>query len=142
MACEETITSLIDSMWVIRDSLLDNRIVIGGGATEIELYRFCMKYATERNGIERIAIRAWGNALLSIPSTLAENSGLPPMETTNQLISDHEKGLVYNGVDAMNSAVGDLKEVVWEPMKLRESILLSATEVVSMVLKIDDVINT
>jgi chaperonin GroEL (HSP60 family) len=41
----------------------------------------------------------------------------------------------------MNSAIADLREIVWEPMKLKESILLSATEVVSMVLKIDDVIN-
>jgi chaperonin GroEL (HSP60 family) len=97
MACEETITSLIDSMWVVRDCLLDNRLVIGGGATEVELYRSTMQFASQQNGIERYVVRAWGSALLSIPSTLAENSGLPPMDTINQLISDHEKGMVNNG---------------------------------------------
>jgi chaperonin GroEL (HSP60 family) len=53
MACEETITSLYDSLWVVRDCLIDNRIVVGGGATEVELHRNCMKYAMECKGLEQ-----------------------------------------------------------------------------------------
>ena len=53
MACEETITSLIDSMWVIKQCILDSRFLIGGGAIEIELYKYLIDFLPKSKGIER-----------------------------------------------------------------------------------------
>ncbi len=53
MACEETITSLHDALCVVRNCLLDNRIVIGGGATEVDLYTSCMQFASSWKGVEQ-----------------------------------------------------------------------------------------
>jgi chaperonin GroEL (HSP60 family) len=79
--------------------------------------------------------------LLSIPSTLAENAGLSPIETCTRLIGDHQNGQLYEGVDVLNHSTANLKDIVWEPMKLKESVLVTATEVVSMILRIDQILN-
>ncbi len=64
------------------------------------------------------------------------------METCTKLIAEHEKGLLYNGVDVIHHGTGSLKDTVWEPMKLKESIVITATEVVAMILRIDQILNT
>ena len=46
----------------------------------------------------------------------------------------------YNGVDAYQCKTANLWEIVWEPAVLKESVLVSSTEVVSMILKIDEII--
>lgn len=54
-------------------------MVPGAGAFELAAYDHLMKYAESVQGKARLGVRAFAEALLVIPKTLAENSGFDVM---------------------------------------------------------------
>jgi len=63
------------------------------------------------------------------------------IDTMTELRSKQNKGAKWTGVDVRNTRVTDMfKQDVLEPFVVKEQIIKSATEVASMLLKIDDVI--
>uniref|UniRef100_A0A915DEZ5 T-complex protein 1 subunit epsilon n=1 Tax=Ditylenchus dipsaci TaxID=166011 RepID=A0A915DEZ5_9BILA len=97
--------------------------------------------ADKIQGIEQYSFRAFADALESIPTALAENSGLNSIDTLTQVkakqISDKNS---YLGVDCVFFGTNDMKKqgVIETLMSKKEQISL-ATQVVRMILKIDDV---
>jgi archaeal chaperonin len=58
-----------------------------------------------------------------------------------ELRSRQSKGSTWAGIDARNSRIADMSEIdIVEPLSVKEQIIKSATEVASMILRIDDVI--
>lgn len=76
-----------DAICVVRNLVRDNRIVYGGGAAEITCSLAVSAAADKISSIEQYAMRAFANALDSIPLALAENSGLAPIETLAEVKS-------------------------------------------------------
>ena len=54
-------------------------MVPGAGAFEFAAYDHLMKYADTVEGKVKLVVRAFADALLVIPKTLAENSGFDVM---------------------------------------------------------------
>ncbi len=76
-----------------------------------------------------------------MPTTLAENAGLDPIDIISELRARHEKDQMWAGVDVFNGKVGDMNKAdVYEPLAVKKQILKSATEAATMILKIDDII--
>lgn len=72
---------------------------------------------------------------------LAENSGLSPIETLSELKSHQlkENTAVY-GVDCMLTGISDMKHHhVVESLHSKKQQIILATQLVKMILKIDDV---
>ena len=139
---DEAERALKDSLSVVADVVTKNKIVAGGGATETEIAKRLKDYASKVGGREQLAIEAFAEALEIIPKTLAENSGLDPIDIMVSLRSAHEKkdGLWY-GVDVFSGKTVDMmKAGVIEPLKVKEQLIKSATEAATMILRIDDVI--
>ena len=63
----------------------DNNIVYGGGAAEIACSLAVEAEAERVAGVEQYSMRAFADALESIPLALAENSGLPPIESLTEV---------------------------------------------------------
>ena len=87
-------------------------------------------------------MRAFGDALEEIPLTLAENSGYNPIEYVQKLREEQitEKN-EWLGVDAMRLGTTHMYEQgIFESVLSKTSQLQLATQVVKMILKIDDVI--
>jgi len=142
MLLEEVKRSLHDGLCVTRNLIRDNRIVYGGGSSEISCSIAISKVAETITGVTQYAIRAFAEALNIIPISLAENSGLPGIETLsflkNQQITEKK---FYLGVDCLSTGTNDMKQLhVVETLSSKRSQILLATQVVKMVLKIDDVI--
>jgi len=117
------------------------RIVAGGGAPEIEVARRLRRYAEGLVGRERLAVSAFAEALEVIPTTLAENAGMDPIDALSGIQSRHEKGELWVGLDSLKGEVADMTELdVYEPIQVKAQAIKSATEAASMLLKIDDVI--
>ena len=57
----------------------DQRLVPGAGAFELGAYEHLMQYANTVEGKAKLGVRAFAEALLVIPKTLAENSGFDVM---------------------------------------------------------------
>ncbi|CAI5931368.1 unnamed protein product [Closterium sp. NIES-65] len=89
------------------------------------------------------AMRAFAEALEAVPMALAENSGLPPIDTVSSIKAQQVKeNCPYLGVDCMDAGTNDMrKQKVFETLIGKKQQLLLATQVVKMILKIDDVIS-
>lgn len=91
--------------------------------------------------MEQYAFRAFSVALESIPLALAENSGLLPIETLTELKSRQvTESSASLGVDCMLSGESDMKSHhVVESLTSKKQQIILATQLVKMILKIDDV---
>jgi len=138
---EEAERSLHDALCVSRDVVEEPKIMAGGGAPEMEVAKVLKEYAEKLPGREQLAVMCFAEALEAVPTTLAENAGLDPIDIISALRARHEKGEVWAGVEVHEGKVKNMKEVgVFEPLAVKKQIIKSATEAASMILKIDDII--
>ncbi len=139
---EEAERAMDDAISVVADVYRTPRIVAGGGAVEAELARQLRSYAVKIGGREQLAIEAFSDALEVVPRTLVENAGHDVLDSTVALRAAHEKeGGPYMGVEVYTGDIVDMRERgVLDPAKVKEQALKTATELASMVLRIDDVI--
>ena len=134
--------ALHDAIRVVGVVAKDQKIVAGGGAPEIELGLRLREYASTVGGREQLAIEAFASALDIIPRTLADNSGLDPIDMLVALRSKHEGKDGKNfGLNVFTGKPMDmLKAGVVEPLRVKTQAIGSATEAATMILRIDDVI--
>ncbi|TDL19913.1 hypothetical protein BD410DRAFT_791543 [Rickenella mellea] len=142
MIIDEAKRALHDAICVVRNLVTDNRVVYGGGAAEISCSIAVAKAADEIPSIEQYAMRAFAAALDAIPLALAENSGLPPIETLADVKSRQvTEGNSKLGIDCNGRGENDMKkQFVYDPLISKRQQFLLATQLVRAVLKIDDVI--
>lgn len=141
MIIEEAKRSLHDALCVIRNILKDNHIVYGGGAAEISCSLAVEQMTDKISTIEQYAMRAFAEALESIPLALAENSGLASIRTLSEVKSRqlNEKNSRL-GIDCLNKGTSDMKEQhVLETLTAKKQQIMLATQLVRMILKIDDI---
>ena len=133
--------SLHDALCVVRDLIMEPKIVAGGSAPEMEMANVLRKFAETMPGREQLAVRVFADSLESITITLAENAGLDPIDILSDLRSRHEKGETWAGIEVHSGKVQDMaKANIFEPLAVKKQIIKSATEAATMILKIDDVI--
>ncbi len=131
-----------DALSVVKAAIEMPYILPGGGASEIELAKRLRAYARSIGGREQLAIEIYANALEIIPKTLVENAGYNPVDLIVELRSKHDsdKGNSY-GINIDTGNPDDMIGLgVIEPLMVLTQAIQSATEVASMILKIDDVI--
>jgi len=141
MIIEEAKRSMHDALCVVRNLVRDNRVVYGGGAAEISCALAVSKEADNIKTIEQYAFRSFADALEQVPLALAENCGLPPIETLTDIksrqVSENNPAL---GVNCMELGSSDMKEQsVIETLHSKKSQIQLATQLVKMILKIDDI---
>ena len=138
---DEAERSLHDALCVVRDVVEEPKILAGGGAPEIEVAKALRDYARTLSGREQLAAQSFADAIEVIPTALAENAGLDPIDILSELRARHEKGETWAGVDVFSGKVRDMRELeVYEPLAVKKQVIKSATEAATMILKIDDVI--
>lgn len=142
MIVDEAKRALHDAICAVRNLVVDNRVVYGGGAADISCSIAVSKAADEIPSIEQYAMRSFAAALDAIPLALAENSGLSPIETLTEVKSRQvtEKNSRL-GIDCSGRGENDMmKQFVYDPLISKRQQYLLATQLVRAVLKIDDVI--
>lgn len=133
--------ALRDGLGVVSAAVREGLIVAGGGALEIELSRRLREFARTRSGREQLAIEEFATALEIIPETLAENAGLDPITILTELKQRHAQGNVHDGLNLLHDKIEDcLAAGIIEPLKVKTQALSAATEVATMILRIDDVL--
>ncbi|XP_075683022.1 T-complex protein 1 subunit epsilon isoform X1 [Rhinoderma darwinii] len=141
MIIEEAKRSLHDALCVIRNLIRDSRIVYGGGAAEISCALAVSQAADKCPSLEQYAMRAFADALETIPMSLAENSGMNPIQTMTEIrakqLKENNSAL---GIDCLRKDTNDMKKQhVIETLIGKKQQLSLATQVVKMILKIDDI---
>ena len=138
---DEIERSLNDALKVASSILEDGKAVAGGAAVETELALRLKEFSTTLKGREQLAVEKFAEALEIIPRTLAENSGLDPIDKLVELKAAHEAGNKNAGLDVYTGEIVDMWERgVIEPLRTKKQAVSSAVEAATMILRIDDVI--
>lgn len=137
---EQIKRALDDALGVVAATIKDEKVLVGGGATEIELIKQLRDYGDSVMGREQLAILAFAEALEIIPRTLVENAGLDTINLIADLKAAHEKS-PNMGINVFTGKVVDMEKAgVLEPLKVKLQALQSSTEAAEMILRIDDMI--
>eukprot|EP00928_Gymnodinium_smaydae_P022784 TRINITY_DN1901_c0_g3_i1.p1 TRINITY_DN1901_c0_g3~~TRINITY_DN1901_c0_g3_i1.p1 ORF type:complete len:568 (-),score=177.33 TRINITY_DN1901_c0_g3_i1:69-1700(-) len=144
MAVDEAKRCIHDANCCVRNLIRDPRVVPGGGASEMAANLAIQAAADTEVGVDQYSMRAYATALDVVPMALAENSGLSAIsELASMKAKQKQTGNAWNGVDCMQKGQTDMWEQnVYETAASKCNQLRLATQVVKMILKIDDVITT
>jgi thermosome len=138
---DEADRSLHDALMVTKDVMEKPFIVAGGGSPESFVAGKLRDWSSTLTGREQLAADKFAESLEVIPLALAENAGMDPIDTLTELRSKQAKGSKWVGIDARSAKIVDMSKLdIVEPLSVKEQIIKSATEVASMILRIDDVI--
>ncbi|MCX6651340.1 MAG: thermosome subunit beta [Methanomassiliicoccales archaeon] len=133
--------SLDDAMSVVSVAIEDGNMLTGGGSTAVEVALRLREYSSSVGGREQIAIDAFASAMEVIPTALAENAGLDPIDILIEMRKSHKAGKKHAGVNVFTGQVEDMiANDVLEPFRVGKQAISSATDAAIMILRIDDVI--
>jgi T-complex protein 1 subunit beta len=140
---EEAERSLHDALCVLSQTVVETRTVLGGGCSEMIMAKAVLEVAKKTPGKEAIAMEAFANALKQIPTIIADNAGLDSAELVSVLEAAHYQDKSTYGIDVNRGDVGDMIELgITESFKVKQQILLSASEAAEMIIRVDDVLHS
>jgi T-complex protein 1 subunit beta len=138
---DEAERSLHDALCVLVQTVRDSRVIWGGGWPEILMSRRVEELARKTPGKKSLAIDAFAAALRQIPVTIADNAGLDSADLVSQLRAAHSEDGSRAGIDVITGEVGDMEKLgIYESFKVKQAVLLSATEASEMILRVDEII--
>ncbi len=139
---DETERALRDALGTVADVIKDGRAVAGGGAIEIEIAKALRKYAPQVGGKEQLAIESYASALESLVMILIENAGFDPIDLLMKLRSSHEnENNKWVGIDLYAGQPVDMwQKGVIDPALVKMNAIKAATEAVTLILRIDDLV--
>ena len=151
--------TILDSIYVLRNFIMEPKIVPGGGAVEAFIAQLIKDRSFLISGKEQIVIQKFAEALEEIPLTIAKNAGMNTMDIgtrlrekiyTQSLLYDSKiwkRGYQYNnrhdwyGINAIERKIDNMMNLhVIEPLMVKEQILITATEVIILLMRVDDVL--
>jgi thermosome len=117
-------------------------VVPGAGSTEIGIADHIRSEAASITGRKQLAVEAFADAVDTLPRTLAENTGMDPIDALVDLRARFERegraGLISTG---RTGEIGDpVESGVIDPAAVKREAVESATEAATMIVRIDDVI--
>jgi len=138
---DELERGLTDALDVVT-AALSGGVVPGAGATEIAVANHVRESAAGVEGRRQLAVEAFADALDVLPRTLAENTGMDPIDALVELRSAHNGGTVAGLIsEGQTGVVADpVEHGVLDPAAVKREAVRSATEAATMIVRIDDVI--
>ncbi|KAB1201724.1 T-complex protein 1 subunit beta [Morella rubra] len=138
---DEAERSLHDALCVLSQTVNDSRVLLGGGWPEMVMAKDVDELARKTPGKKSHAIEAFSRALVAIPTIIADNAGLDSAELVAQLRAEHQEEGCTAGIDVISGSVGDMAQRgISEAFKVKQAVLLSATEAAEMILRVDEII--
>lgn len=142
LVIEEAKRSIRDALCAVRNVLTNTRIVYGGGSSEMSCSLSLERFSEGFSGEEQQGILGFGRALEEIPLCLARNSGHDPLGYLSGLRKLQMEGNANAGVDCLDAGEMDMKCArVFDALESKVRQIQMATQLVTMILKIDDVVS-
>ncbi len=152
--------TVLDCLSVLKDFVVLPKIVAGGGSVEAIISYLIKQRSYLFKGKEQIVIRKFAEAFEEIPLTIACNAGMDRINTVTELrhkISsqrylnnvklengernrNHDDNHWY-GINAIDRKIDNMMSLrVIEPFMVKQQIFVSAVELVSLLIRVDDVL--
>ena len=151
--------AVLDCLYVLRDFVAMPRIVAGGGAAEAIISHLVKERSYLISGKEQIVIQKFAEAVEEIPLTIAINAGMDRVNTMTRLrekvssqynvknqnslkrVQAHNNNYHSYGVNAIERKIDNMiSNRVMEPLMVKEQILNTAVEIITLLIRVDDVL--
>jgi len=136
--------NLLDAMNVVRNVMLDSRIVPGGGATEMAIGKVLTEKSKSLSGPIQWPYRAIASALEVIPRTLIENCGASTIRQLTALRAEHAESKTVSsmGIDGNRGIIANMTELkIFDPYLVKAQTYKTAIEAACMLLRIDEIVS-
>lgn len=129
-----------DGLRACMGALTDKTLVPGAGSFEIACARMLMRRKGSVTGKAKLGVEAFANAMLVVPKTLAENSGLDVQDSLIKVEEEQERTDAAVGLD-LNSGETFLPaaEGIWDSYTVKRQTLNLATVLATQLLLVDEV---
>ena len=153
--------SVLNCLHVLKDFVDLPKVVGGGGAVEAIIAHLIRKSSYLISGKEQIVVQKFAEAVEEIPLTIARNAGMNRIDTATKLrervssefnLKKEKRGKSnhtpkYNGnhswygVNATERKIDKMMSLgVIEPLIVKEQVFFTAVEVISLLIRVDDVL--
>jgi len=130
--------SVYDGLRAVKNTLDDQGYVPGAGSFEVAAYQELLKLEQTVKGKARIGVKAYAEALLIIPKTLATNAGYDPQDVIVKLLSARDSNLPI-GIDLSTGEAVDANVLeVYDNVKVKKQLLESCTMIACNLLLVDE----
>merc|ERR1712100_999824 len=137
--------NLQDAMQVIRNVVLEPRLLPGGGAAEMAVSRPLRAAADAATGVDSYPLRAVADAMEVIPRILATNCGAKVVRVLTELRAKQQTEGPTWGIDGTTGKVADMNAKdgprIWEPYAVKVQTVKTAIEAASLILRVDDIVS-
>ena len=133
-----------DGLRAVKNAVEDRALVPGGGAFELAAAAHLRDVVAKRTrGRPKLGVQAYADALLVIPKTLAENSGVDVQDALLRLADAREEGgggTLAVGLDcATGEPMSPADEGVWDTVRVKRQCLHLSTVLACQLLLVDEV---
>lgn len=136
--------ALDDGIHSVKAIFADGRLLVGAGATELELSKKLKAFADEDKSLDQYGIRKFAEALDVVPRTLAENSGCDPTNIMHALHLSHVEGsnaAACMGIDIESAKPFNALEAnIYDLYATKANALRLAVDAALTVLKVDQIV--
>jgi T-complex protein 1 subunit zeta len=130
-----------DGNRAVSNTLEDEAVVPGAGAFEIAAHVHLEQFKRSVQGKPRLGVEIFGKAMLTIPKTLLENSGMDVQDKLLKVISEREAKGVATGVStATGDPIDPSMEGIWDNFSVKKQMLGLAPVLAEQLLLVDEVI--
>jgi len=130
-----------DGLRAVQNAIDDEAVIPGAGAFEIAAHVHLDQFKRTIQGKARLGVEIFANALLIVPKTLIENSGLDTQEKLLQVVAEREAKQNAVGVSVATGDPIDPKiEGIWDNHNVKKQLFGLAPILAQQLLLVDEVI--
>ncbi|GJM92895.1 hypothetical protein PR202_ga09401 [Eleusine coracana subsp. coracana] len=130
-----------DGLRSVKNTVEDEAVVMGAGAFEVAAKKHLIDNVKKTvKGRAQLGVEAFAEALLVIPKTLAENSGLDTQDVIVSLQNEHDRGLVVGLNHHTGEPIDPQMEGIFDNYSVKRQIINSGPIIASQLLLVDEVI--
>jgi T-complex protein 1 subunit zeta len=131
-----------DGLRAVKNVIEDQALVPGAGAFELAAHVHLSKWKYSVKGRAKLGVQAYADAMLIIPKTLAQNSGLDAQETLITLLDQvNDEPDAKIGID-VDTGKGILPEKlgIWDSYRVKKQFLHLGSMVATKLMLVDEII--
>ncbi|KAG7986002.1 hypothetical protein I3843_03G057100 [Carya illinoinensis] len=130
-----------DGLRAVKNTIEDEAVVLGAGAFEVAASQYLVnKIKKTVQGRAQLGVQAFADALLVVPKTLAENSGLDTQDVIIALTGEHEHGNIVGLNQHTGEPIDPKMEGIFDNYSVKRQIINSGPVIASQLLLVDEVI--
>eukprot|EP00932_Pfiesteria_piscicida_P004214 SRR837773.14116.p2 GENE.SRR837773.14116~~SRR837773.14116.p2 ORF type:complete len:403 (-),score=201.38 SRR837773.14116:83-1117(-) len=130
-----------DGLRAVQNTIEDEALVPGAGAFEVAAHVRLEQFKKTVEGKPRLGVELFGKALLTVPKTLLENSGVDMQEKLIKVVAEREsKGTPVGVSVATGDPIDPTVEGIWDNYIVKKQLLGLAPILAQQLLLVDEVI--